>query len=101
MQRESRVEEVDGSRGKKTTVKGTWNRGGKVRAVRIGSQALLHAAASMVRQRRQELEERVEVIRREVGEESRELRRLHAGGLKALDHVFHDDINHVYSVASA
>lgn len=101
MQGKRRVEEVNGPGREKPPVKGTRNPGRKVRAVVISGEALLHAPAPVVGQRREELEEGVEVIAREVGEKRRELRRFNPGGLVALGDVLDDHIDDVDGVASA
>lgn len=101
MQGKRRVKEVNGPGREKPPVKGTRNSCRKVRAVVIGGEALLHAPSSVVGQRREELEESVEIVARKVGEKRRELRRVNSGGLVTLGNVLDDHINDVNGVASA
>lgn len=98
MQREGRVENVDGVGREEAAVEGSGDSGGEVWAAGVGGEALLHADAAVGRE---ELEERVEVIGGQIGEEGRELRRLLAGLHVALGHVLYDEVHHVYGVAPA
>lgn len=96
MQRKRRIKHINGLGRKKAAVESAGNSGGEVRAVGIGGEALLHADAAVGRE---ELEEGVEVIGGQIGEECWELRRVAARRLMALDHVADDEVHHVYGVA--
>lgn len=100
MQGKCRVKDVDRVRRKKPPVEGTGNSGGKIRPVVVGGEALFHASTAGVGW--QELKESVEVVAREIGEESRELGRfLETRRLVALDHVLHDRVDDADRVVPA
>lgn len=65
----------------------------------VGGEALLHATA-VSGQRREELEEGIEVISREIGEKGGELRRLDGQSLKPLYNVLYNDVDDVNGVAT-
>lgn len=100
MQGKRGVKNVDGPRREKPPVEGARNAGSEVGAVVVGGEALLHAAA-VSGQRREELEEGIEVISGEIGEKRRELRRVDGQGLEALYNVLYDDVDDVNGVAAA
>lgn len=77
VQGKGRVENIDGPSRKKPPIEGSGDSGGKVGAVVVGGKAFFHAFVGM-QHRREELKEGVEIIARQVGEESRELRRAEA-----------------------
>ena len=100
MQGKRGVKNIDGPSWEQAAVEGAGNAGGEVRAVVVGSEALLHAAA-VSGQRGEELEEGIEVISREIGEKGRKFRWVDGQGLKALYNVLYDDVDDVNGVAAA
>lgn len=95
------MEHVDRSRWEQPAVERPGHSGGEVGAVVVGGEALLHAAGAVGGQGWEELEESVEVVAWEIGEEGRELGRLDPEGFKPLGDVLDDDVDDVDGVVAA